>query len=394
MKKTFLIIFSLILVLGLTGCYSEEEVAQMKEWKNTGLELLSEHLENKYGLTDVKFEDTKVHKIDPGPIPDISPDYVPYVSTYFVVNDIKYFAAVEVEHNSLDYCYDNYEHELIVEAFEEYIQNAIGNDKYSIDLEIYDDIASEFYVYKNDDYKDGGYDLINKKFTTVEEFVKYAWDGEDNKTFINGGAYLVGLDKISISEEHKEVLSKLSDFKVINFKDFESSMYFVGSKMAKIKYHANNIIDYYQFGQYLEYMNDKHAYDYDLGYRKINVEETIDFKYWNIGEKELFPTYSDYETDRICNFYNTAPKSIVYISTQKLENIYDGQVYVVIGIKEVGFQKYKTENVDHLSKTDIVSIGNDSFVIVEFDKYSDFDYWTIIPKEDPKANTNINKNNN
>lgn len=388
MKKIFLTILSLILVLGLTGCYSEEEVAQMKDWEANGISLLSEHLENKYGLTDVEFEDTKVHKIDPGPIPDFSPDYVPYVSTYFVVDGIRYFAAVEVEYNSLDHCYDNYEHELIINEFEKYIKSAIGENKYSIDLEIFDDIESEFYVYNNPDYYDGGYDLVNKKFTTIEEFVKYAWDGENNWTKINGGAYVNGLDEIIISDENQAIMSNFSDFKVVNFKDFEASMYFVGSEYAKIENHIQNITDYYQFGKYLEYMNDRYAYNEFVGYQKVDIKENEYFKYWNKSGEELKIADSQFDIEHICDFYEFSPNTVVYLSPEKLENLDDGQIYIVIGITQMGHNEYSSKNLDHLRKSDIITIGDNSFIMVEFDRIGNYDYWTIIPKEDISADKN------
>ena len=82
------------------------------------------------------------------------------------------------------------------------------------------------------------------------------------------------------------------------------------------------------------------------------------------------------------------PNTVVYLSTEKLENLDDGQIYIVIGITQMGHNEYSSKNLDHLRKSDIITIGDNSFVMVEFDRIGNYDYWTIIPKEDISADKN------
>ena len=157
---------------------------------------------------------------------------------------------------------------------------------------------------------------------------------------------------------------------------------------AKIENHIQNITDYYQFGKYLEYMNDRYAYNEFVGYQKVDIKENEYFKYWNKSGEELKIADSQFDIEHICDFYEFSPNTVVYLSPEKLENLDDGQIYIVIGITQMGHNEYSSKNLDHLRKSDIITIGDNSFVMVEFDRIGNYDYWTIIPKEDISADKN------
>lgn len=140
------------LTLIMTSCgYSEEEKAMMKVYEDNARVNAVDYIKDKYGF-EAQVVDTRILKVDPGPVPDFSPSASGYVYVTMKYQDKEFAVNINGEEYTKNGT-DNYQQEEITRAFKDRLEKDM-----SVSIE---DISLE---YANDCF-------IEKKFNDIDSFL-------------------------------------------------------------------------------------------------------------------------------------------------------------------------------------------------------------------------------
>lgn len=360
--KKFVCLLSLVLFVGLlSACgYTDEEINQMEEWKESGIDKASYYIKDKYGA-EFKVDNAEVEKEDPGPVPDFFPDYTSNVVVNGTVNGKACKVFTDASSKYLNDCYDNYQQQEIVKDVEECVYSIYNVTPNSINVYYCD------YYYGEEDsngminaYYDGNISnfLSEKKFDTMSIEVVYQ-------------------DLLTLSD----IESKISLFENINFYaiNYKNGVSFTNMNGTDHTYFVNilnrlvYIKDFY-FSSGSEEFQGYHKPDVKQheNFLYVNrVEATPEFNFtWDnseyVDENGWNTDYASYK--RVSDIYRTPEfdaETFYYLS--KINNYSDSKEYVVC-IKYV--KDGETKYVRSYNPT-----IDDNFLI--FNNYYGNGYWFI-----------------
>lgn len=237
MKKVLIILLSLLLIIGLTACYSEKEIAEKDEWLSLGTDAMKEYLQEKYDISPKLDSPEVMKKWESSLQPYISADYIPVIAARFVVDGIEYQVCADVSNKNDIMCYDNYEAENIKHIILEYFNSLIGVDAEISDICFYERFENFGYIEKqfdlNDDY------LVHEKINNIDDVLTL---GRKNDTIFQCKFYYSG-KKLDISDSELETLKRAGDFSFISLeKQFDA--YCAAKSNSNILSILPNICDY------------------------------------------------------------------------------------------------------------------------------------------------------
>jgi len=195
MRKIFLIIVLLSIVLPISGCvYSREEIKYMKQLEKQASENAINYIQEKYGFS-ASVISTEVQKRNPAPIPDLTPDPTGKVFVNLKYNDKAFEVYISGEDSTTD-GFDNYQYDKITNDILKLIETKTNIKSYSNSI-YYGKILKENNKHNGlikELYDNNIYDVIQNNYF----YIRLEYINESNLEYIKTNNLLNDFDEEEI----------------------------------------------------------------------------------------------------------------------------------------------------------------------------------------------------
>lgn len=354
-----IVLFSALLV---TGCsYTEEEKAQMEEYKKTAEKNAIEYIEEKYDFTPsvISLECAKVNSVA---VLDFSPSPTGnvYVEMEDKKRDIHFWVYATGEEKSTESCWDNYQHKEMEEEFERRVEFILGEEAEHIDL-AYGKFATTSKYTSDESTPEKTYGLVHEYFDG-ENLTEILENAVKNKMVVCLAEKeklpdLLGISKTTLEDDGRlvENFGENLDCLFINFRDTKAyTAAHTEGCVSNITGHPSN----YGFDDYLIYIRDYYYVTSKMDgihaeYERYDLKQYDDF-YYILADG----TYCDFSKANNEMDPASAWKGHGFLNPKKVFDAYRvdtdaNKIYLFIPVDKIDVEQV-TEEMDYKSEIEIV----------------------------------------